>query len=126
MRRLLSLTLSILFLITLPGCKKGSSSSGSASASFNFDASSSVQVEVDDFSLNTLGLSLLVGQTSILPISYSGKLTVEDITFTSGDDSIATVDEDGRVVAVSAGVTYIECASAEKNLSCSVIVNEED
>ena len=46
--------------------------------------------------------------------------TTDELVFTSGDESIATVDANGRITAVSEGKTVIYITCGEKQLTCPV------
>ena len=46
--------------------------------------------------------------------------TTDELIFTSGDESIATVDANGRITAVSEGKTVIYITCGEKQLTCPV------
>lgn len=46
--------------------------------------------------------------------------TTDELMFTSGDESIATVDANGRITAVSEGKTVIYITCGEKQLTCPV------
>ena len=46
--------------------------------------------------------------------------TTDELVFTSGDESIATVDANGRITAVSEGKTVIYITCGDKQLTCPV------
>ncbi len=51
--------------------------------------------------------------------------TTDVITFTSADESIATVSQDGRVEAVSEGETTVTITCGTKTIECQIIVQYE-
>lgn len=61
------------------------------------------------------------GQFFLLHVTASPENTTDKIVYTSADESIATVTEDGRITAVSEGTTkiYITCGSIQ--LDCEVV-----
>ena len=46
--------------------------------------------------------------------------TTDELVFTSGDESVATVDANGRITAVSEGKTVIYITCGDKQLTCPV------
>ena len=71
------------------------------------------------FSLNKSNLELETGESFAL-VAVHGEDT---ITYKSSDVSVATVDENGVVTAVSEGVAYIYINSESDGLSCKVTVS---
>lgn len=63
------------------------------------------------------------GQYFLLHVIAMPEDTTDEIVFSSGDESIATVTADGKITAVSEGETviYITCGSSQ--LSCPVVCN---
>lgn len=77
--------------------------------------------------LNKTTLSLVVGATetlvaTILPANATNK----NVTWSSSDSTIATVDTKGKVVAVKAGTTEITVNTVDgnKTAKCTLTVNE--
>ena len=62
------------------------------------------------------------GQQFLLHIKVIPEDTTDKIIYTSGDESIATVTEDGKITAVSEGETVIYISCGEYYLDCPVIV----
>lgn len=62
------------------------------------------------------------GQNFLLHITATPEDTTDKIIYTSADESIATVTEDGRITAVSEGETVIYISCGEISLECPVIV----
>lgn len=66
------------------------------------------------------------GQMFLLHVQPTPEDTTDVITFTSADESVATVTADGKVTAVGEGETviYISCGSIQT--TCPVVVNYEE
>lgn len=62
------------------------------------------------------------GQMFLLHVKASPENTTDKILFTSGDESIATVTEDGRITAVSEGETVIMIRCGVSVMECPVTV----
>ena len=60
------------------------------------------------------------GYYFLLNVVVSPENTTDELMFTSGDESIATVDANGRITAVSEGKTVIYITCGEKQLTCPV------
>lgn len=81
---------------------------------------------VDSIVLNTNSIKWPVGRTG----TYSPKLTpftakISDLTYTSSNSAVATVDKNGKLTAVSAGTCTITCAAADNSKikdTCTVTV----
>lgn len=85
-------------------------------------------VHVDSLSLSATKLELLVGANATLVATVSPEnATDKSVTFTSLDESIATVTSEGLVTGVLAGTTNIICQSNENGAKfqiCSVTVKD--
>ncbi|MBO7510908.1 MAG: Ig-like domain-containing protein, partial [Bacteroidales bacterium] len=93
--------------------------------------SASCQVEVKQYvtgvTLNKTSLSLNEGQTSTLSVSSITPDNANDksVTWSSSDRAIATVDQSGKVTAVSKGTVMITATANDgsgKSVSCEVTV----
>ncbi len=76
-------------------------------------------------------LRLVPGQSADLAPSLTytdgkGETPAEGVRFTSADRSVATVDAQGRVKGVRAGVTTIAMNSGDRKATTSVIVDKEE
>ena len=69
--------------------------------------------------LSQVSVDMTVGNSVVL--SASG---AENIEFSSGDESVATVTEDGTLQAVGAGTTVVTAKSGEQSATCQVTVEE--
>lgn len=82
---------------------------------------------------NIYGVDILE-KAIYLSVSGSQSLTTEfqpfdpknkTVSWTSADTNIATVDENGKVTAVSSGTTRVKCTPAERKYifdTCTIIV----
>lgn len=61
------------------------------------------------------------GQAFLLNVIRVPEDTTDELTFTSEDPSIATVDADGKIVAVSQGETVVTILCGDQFLSCPVL-----
>ncbi|MDE7347325.1 MAG: Ig-like domain-containing protein [Muribaculaceae bacterium] len=90
-----------------------------------FDSTSAyIGVMVTDIALNTTELSLTEGETASLTAAVAPEnATDKTVTWTSSDESVATVSDKGVVTAVKAGTATITATSANgKTATCSVTV----
>lgn len=62
------------------------------------------------------------GQMFLLHVKPSPEDTTDQITYTSGDESVAIVTEDGRITAVAEGETVIYITCGNVQATCPVIV----
>lgn len=62
------------------------------------------------------------GQMFLLHVKASPENTTDKIIYTSGDESIATVSEDGKITAISEGETVIYISCGVSSMECPVIV----
>ena len=80
--------------------------------------------------LNKQTLSLTEGDTETLTATVApDNATNKDVTWTSSDETVADVDENGKVTAVKEGtatITATSTADATKTASCTVTVTKSD
>ncbi len=84
------------------------------------------EIPVESVSLNKTELSLTEEQTETLTATvYPENATNTEVTWTSSDPSIATVDKDGKITALKAGEATITVTTMTGNKSavCKVVVN---
>lgn len=62
----------------------------------------------------------------LLNVSVNPVDTTDALIFTSADESVATVTEDGRITAVAEGETVIYVTCGDQQLSCKVICKFEE
>lgn len=63
------------------------------------------------------------GQFWLLHVTVMPEDTTDTLTFVSGDESIATVTQDGKITAVGEGKTSIYITCGKQQLVCSVVVD---
>ena len=94
---------------------------GEASASCKVTAN---PVPASGITINAQDMSLLVGQSDKLTATVlPANTTDKTITWTSDNEAIAKVSEDGTVTAVSVGVANITATSGDATATCKVTVN---
>ena len=85
-------------------------------------------VAVDSVTLNTAELKLVAGESDTLEATISPKdATNTNVSWSSDNESVATVDENGKVTAVAAGEATItvKTEDGEHTADCNVTVSEE-
>ncbi|MDE6067188.1 MAG: leucine-rich repeat protein [Duncaniella sp.] len=81
-------------------------------------------VPASSVTLSVQDITLLVGATDKLTATISPEnVTDKVITWTSDNESIATVDADGNVTAVAVGVANITATCGDVTATCKVTVN---
>ena len=81
-------------------------------------------VPASSVTLNVQDITLLVGATDKLTATVSPEnVTNKAITWSSDNESIATVDADGNVTAVAVGVANITAKCGDATATCKVTVN---
>lgn len=66
------------------------------------------------------------GQFYLLNVKVLPEDTTDTLMFVSGDESIATVTENGRIVAVGEGETTIYITCGKQQINCPVVVKYEE
>lgn len=87
-------------------------------------------VEADSLVVNPTSLLLNKGETAqlsalVLPVSVSQLEGVSEVTFTSDNEAVATVDAEGNITAVGLGVAQITVTAGNLTVTCSVSVVDE-
>lgn len=92
--------------------------------SHTFNVEVKVTAPLESISLNKDNLSLSIGQSDTLVVSYNPSYTTDDkkVTWTSENDGIARVDENGKVTAVSSGTVKITATVGNKKATATVKV----
>jgi uncharacterized protein YjdB len=97
---------------------------GDMTASCSVTVKNSV-VAVESVTLDKTSLELYEGEVAML---YATVLpwgaTDRTITWTSGNPSVATVDQNGKVTALHEGTTTITAKAGDKTATCSVTVKK--
>lgn len=86
-----------------------------------------VRKELEDVKLSTKELSLNVGETASLELKFKpDDATIKAVRWFSEDESVAAVDENGNITAVSKGETSVYLISEDGNFkrACAVTVKE--
>ncbi len=82
-------------------------------------------VEVWSLALDKKDMILDIGETDM--ITASGMPTDKTVTWSSADETIATVDKDGKVTAVAPGVVEITASvDADHKAICTVVVKDPE
>ena len=96
--------------------------SGAYSASCSVTVSKSI-IPVSSVSLDRNNLSLIKGESATLVATvYPYDATDRTVTWTSSDATIASVDQNGRVVALAGGTVNIKAAAGDQYAICSVVI----
>lgn len=83
-------------------------------------------IPVTSITLNTDELSMNVGDTFALKADIlPANATVEEAVFTSSNTNVATVDDDGIIIATGAGSAEITVDYATAKISCTVTVTKD-
>ena len=87
-------------------------------------------VEADSLVVNPTSLLLNKGETAklsalVLPVSVSQLEGVSEVTFTSDNEAVATVDAEGNITAVGLGTAQITVTAGDLTVTCSVSVVDE-
>ena len=86
------------------------------------------QVALQSISLNQTSVTLEAGNQAKLSVTYNPSNTTEskDVTWTSSNPSVATVDTSGVVTAKAAGSATITAKVGSKTASCAVTVKAKE
>ena len=83
-------------------------------------------VAVTSVALNKTELTLTEGDSETLTATVKpDDATDKTVTWTTSDASIATVDANGKVTAVKAGLATITAKAGDKSATCTVTVNKK-
>lgn len=63
------------------------------------------------------------GQPWLLHVTATPEDTTDELVYTSEDESVATVTDDGKIIAVGEGETIIVITCGEQTIKCPVIVD---
>ena len=83
-----------------------------------------VKVPLNSINLNETEKTLNKGDNLQLSVTYNPSDTTDDktVTWSSTDDTVAKVDENGNVEALKAGTAYIKAKVGDKEVSCKIDV----
>ena len=83
-------------------------------------------VAVESITLDKSSLELTEGETATLTATVKpDNATNKTVTWTSSSSSIATVDQNGKITAVSEGTATITAKAGDKTASCTVTVKKK-
>ena len=100
-----------------------SNSGGSDSEQLSITISSATNIPVESVSLDKANLELTEGETAQLTATVlPDNATNKNVTWSTSNASIATVDANGEVTAVSAGTATITATADGKSATCTVTV----
>lgn len=100
-------------------------SGGSDSKSLSITINPAANVSVESVSLNHTELSLTEGDIDTLTATVEpDNATDQNVIWSSSDNTVATVDENGKVTAVAAGTATITVTTVDQNktATCTVTV----
>lgn len=81
-------------------------------------------IGVEAVELNKSSVTLSKGKTTTLKATIEPKdATIKDVTWSSSDKSIATVDENGKVTAIKKGTAIITCKTKQGGYKAACVVN---
>ena len=109
MKKTLSVILSLILIITFAVTTLGAA------------------IAVKSIKLNTSNIALQVGKTQILKVTITpANASNKNVTYTSANKKIATVDKNGKVKGIKAGKTVITVISSNKKVTakCNVTVSQ--
>ena len=87
-------------------------------------AATPATVAVTGVTLDKSTLTLNVGETGTLTATVTPETATENtVTWSSSDDTIATVDKDGKVTAVAEGTATITAKAGDQSATCAVTVS---
>jgi putative aldouronate transport system substrate-binding protein len=96
---------------------------------FTLPAAALSKVAVKSINLNNSKISLKVGDTSTLKVTFTpANTTQKTLSYVTGNKRIATVDATGKIIGVSAGTTTITVYTAVKTIfaKCDITVSQLD
>ena len=102
---------------------KATNDGGSDSKPLSITISSATNIPVQSVSLDKANLELTEGETAQLTATVlPDNATNKNVTWSTSNASIATVDANGEVTAVSAGTATITATADGKSATCTVTV----
>ena len=92
------------------------------------EASTEATIPCEHIAMTNAGVAELnaEGQQFLLHIKAIPEDTTDKIIYTSGDESVATVTEDGKITAISEGETIVYISCGKYSIECPVIVQYEE
>ena len=82
-------------------------------------------VAVASVSLDLTSLELIEGESATITATVKPDNTTDKtVTWTSSDNSVATVDQSGRITAVAEGTAVITAKAGDKIATCTITVKK--
>lgn len=122
MKRRIGMMLTLALLL-LSGCGGSPSQPQTASESTEPQSSQTASAGADSLSLYPAAVNLPIGRELKLKaiLAPAGAAA----SWTSSNEAVATVDEDGKVAAKAVGECIVTVESGEKSAECAVVVEED-
>ena len=79
-------------------------------------------IEVEDVKINLSTVTIKVGDVHQIVTRVEPAEADQTVTFTSSDETVATVDETGLVIAIAEGTAEITVSAGEKSKVCTITV----
>ena len=84
------------------------------------------EIPVESISLNKTELTLEVGENEVLTATITPGNATGAVTWTSSQESVAIVDNNGKVTALATGTTIITVTAGGKNATCVITVHPNE
>lgn len=85
----------------------------------------SERIAATEVALNKTTLSLALEGTEVLTATVTPADSTDKVVWSSSDDAVATVDQNGTVTGIAAGEATITATAGEVSATCTVTVSEE-
>ena len=90
----------------------------------NFTLTRYAFVAVEEITLSQDTATLIEGDTlTLVAVVSPDNATDKTVTWSTSDDKVATVDENGKIIAVAPGTVTITAISGKKSATCEVFVD---
>ena len=109
--------------VVIDNCNISTTGSGAGSTNVDVTADAKVKIALGDFTLNETAVALSYKASHTL--DYSSNYAAEDLTWTSSNEKVVTVDENGNLYATGTGSATITVTSADGLVeeTCEVTVS---
>ena len=115
----------------IPGTQNGSAGTDTADPNVTTTAATTTQGTVLEVPCKEITISDVIvelnsaGAIQLLSAKVAPEDTTDELVFTSEDESIATVNKDGKIEAIAPGQTVITVTCGEQTATCRVTCNFE-
>ena len=110
---------------SLSGCSIDFSS-GNNSSTISDNSSDSTLSNITNISLNLTSATLDIGETAQLYTTVSPSDAIYNLTYSSSDTSIASVDDEGLITGISSGEATITVSETGSNINATCVVTVSD